>query len=91
MATATGRTEMTEASAAPGGEEKALTEQINETVLIRELPVGTRIKVRGGAIAEVTANPQDGGWLFIRYVESPDPAKVGEEDMVFCVDVLNVV
>ena len=49
-------------------------------------------RFRGWLEFEVTANPRDGGWLCIRFVEYPeDPARVGEEDMVFCSDVLSVV
>ena len=48
--------------------------------------------LRNGAIAEVTGNPRDGGWLFIRFVEyADDPSKIGEEDMVFCTDVVAIV
>jgi hypothetical protein len=65
---------------------------INDTVILRDLPVGSKVKLRGGAIAEVTANPQDGAWIFIRYVESPnDPSKVNAEEMAFCTEVIAVV
>ena len=65
---------------------------IDDTVILRDLPVGTRVKLRNGAIAEVTANPQDGAWIFIRVVESPgDPSKADTEDMVFCTEVIAVV
>ncbi len=62
------------------------------TVALQDIPEGAKVRLRNGAIAEVTANPRDGGWLFIRFVEHPeDPSKVGEEDMAFCTDVLGVV
>jgi hypothetical protein len=65
---------------------------VNDTVILRDLPVGTRVKLRNGAIGEVTGNPQDGAWIFLRYVESPkDPDKVGTEDMAFCTEVIAVV
>jgi hypothetical protein len=61
-------------------------------VMLQDLPVGTKVSLRSGAVAEVTANPRDGGWIFVRYVESSkDPSKVGEDDMVFCSDVVAVV
>jgi len=54
----------------------------------RDLPVGARVKLTNGAVAEVTGNPRDGAWLLIRYVEHPqEPSRVGEEDMVFFTDV----
>ena len=65
---------------------------VNDTVALQDLPEGTKVRLRNGAIAEVTANPRDGGWVFIRVVECPeDPSRVGEEDMAFCTDVLAVV
>ena len=65
---------------------------VNETVSLQNIPEGTKVRLQNGAIAEVTANPRDGGWLFIRFVEhAEDPSRVGEEDMVFCTDVLAVV
>jgi hypothetical protein len=65
---------------------------INDTVILRNLPVGTKVSIRGGAVGEVTANPEDGGWVFVKFIESPnDPSKVGEEELVFCTDVLKVV
>ena len=65
---------------------------VNNTVIIRNLPVGQKVKLRDGAIAEVTANPQDGGWIFIKFVESPDdPSLVGTEDMAFATDVVGIV
>jgi hypothetical protein len=65
---------------------------INDTVILRNLPVGTKVGLRGGAVAEVTANPEDGGWIYVKFLESPaDPSKVGEEELVFCTDVVKVV
>ena len=73
-----------------GGKSDDVSE-IDDTVALREIPEGTKVRLRSGAIAEVTANPRDGGWLFIRFVEFPDdPSKVGEEDMAFCADVMAI-
>lgn len=59
---------------------------------LQDIPEGTKVRLANGVTAEVTANPRDGGWLFIRFLEYPeDPTRVGEEDMVFCTDVLAVV
>ena len=64
----------------------------NETVALQDIPEGTKVRLRNGAIAEVTGNPRDGGWLFIRFVEYPDdPSRVGEDDMAFCTDVMAIV
>ena len=63
---------------------------ITDTVVMQDIPVGARVRLRGGGLGEVTANPRDGAWVFVRYLEG-DPARVGTEDMVFCTDVLGVV
>jgi hypothetical protein len=79
--------------AATGNPNRAAGEAppLNIAEVFRDLPVGSRVKMRQGVVAEVTANPNDGGWLFIKYLEHPqDPSKVGQEDMVFCVDVVGV-
>ena len=56
---------------------------------VRGLAVGTRVTLANGADAEIVSNPQDGVWLFARYLSSPDdPALVGEEDMIFAQDVI---
>ena len=65
---------------------------VDDTVALQDIPEGAKVRLRNGAIAEVTANPRDGGWIFIRFVECPeDPSKVGEDDMAFCTDVVAVV
>jgi hypothetical protein len=64
----------------------------NAALIYRDLPVGARVQRKDGAILEVTGNPHDGAWLLVRVVEDPnDPARVGEEDMVFFTDVEAVV
>ena len=63
-----------------------------DTVALQDVPEGAKVMLRNGPIAEVTGNPRDGGWLFIRLVEyADDPSKIGEEDMVFCTDVVAIV
>jgi biphenyl 2,3-dioxygenase subunit beta len=64
---------------------------IDDTIILRELPVGAKVKLRNGAIGEVTANPADGAWVFLRYLESPDPAQVGTEGNAFATEVVGVV
>ena len=68
-----------------------ITSAPNDAVMIRGVPVGARVKLRDGSIAEVTANPDDGGWLFVHIIESEaNPSKVGTDDMAFCVDVVGI-
>jgi hypothetical protein len=64
---------------------------INDAVMIQNLEDGTRVRLRGGGTAEVTANPRDGQWVYVRFLEYPrDPSRVGEEDLVFCTDVVGL-
>lgn len=53
---------------------------------------GAKVKLRDGEIAEVVDNPRDGMWILLRYLDAPDdPARIGEEELVFWADVLGVV
>lgn len=80
--------------AAPGstsgpGSEDNPSRAVNDSILIRELPAGAMITLRDGATAAVVANPQDGGWLFVKIITcAGDPDRVGTEEMVFCTDVV---
>jgi hypothetical protein len=65
---------------------------VNNTVILTNLKEGQKIKLRDGSVAEVTANPRDGGWVFIKYLESPDdPDLEGTEEMAFATDVVGIV
>ena len=58
---------------------------------VRELAVGTRVVLGSGAEVEIVANPGDGVWLFGRYLASDcEPGLVGEEEMIFAQDVVEV-
>jgi hypothetical protein len=64
---------------------------MSDPINIRTLALGTRIVLADGALAEIVSNPADGVWLLARYLESPrDPALVGQEDMIFAQDVVEV-
>jgi hypothetical protein len=64
-----------------------MTEPIN----IRLVGPGSRIVLDDGAIAEVVSNPLDGVWVFARFLSSPgDPARVGNEEMVFAQDIIEI-
>ena len=65
---------------------------VNNTVILTNLPVGQRVKLRDGSVAEVVANPRDGGWIRARCVVPADgAAPAGTEEMVFATDVVGVV
>ena len=60
-------------------------------VNVRDLAVGTRVVLGSGAEVEIVSIPRDGVWLFARYLtEGDDPAMVGEEEMIFAQDVVEV-
>jgi hypothetical protein len=63
---------------------------MSDPVNIRKIAVGTRVKLATGAEAEVVSNPQDGVWLFARYISADDPSMVGKEEMIFAQDVVSV-
>lgn len=64
---------------------------MSDPINIRALTPGMRVALADGAVAEIVSNPADGVWLFARYVEAPgDPALVGQEDMIFAQDVVEV-
>ena len=64
---------------------------MSDPINIRDLAVGTRVMLGSGAEVEIVSNPKDGVWLFARYLSSADdPAMVGEEEMVFAQDVVEV-
>jgi hypothetical protein len=64
---------------------------MSDPINIRALAVGTRVILGTGAEVEVVSNPQDGVWLFARYLSSADdPAMIGHEDMIFAQDVVEV-
>jgi hypothetical protein len=64
---------------------------MSDPINIRSLAVGTRVMLGSGAEVEIVSNPEDGVWLFGRYLSSADdPAMVGQEDMIFAQDVVEV-
>ena len=64
---------------------------MSDPINVRTLSPGTSIVLADGAVAEIVSNPADGVWLFARYVEAPrDPALIGQEEMIFAQDVVEV-
>ena len=64
---------------------------MSDPVNVRDLAVGTRVVLGSGAEVEIVSNPRDGVWLFARYLSSADdPAMVGQEEMIFAQDVVEV-
>jgi hypothetical protein len=63
---------------------------MSEPINIRLLGPGTRVVLDDGATAEIVSNPLDGVWLFARYLTSPDSGKVGNEEMIFAQDIVEI-
>jgi hypothetical protein len=64
---------------------------MSDPVNVRALGVGTRVVLASGAEVEIVSNPGDGVWVFGRYVSAGDDAgSVGEEEMIFAQDVVEV-
>ncbi len=64
---------------------------MSSVINLRLLEPGTKIGLSDGATAKVVSNPQDGVWVFARYLSSPeDPSQVGTEDMVFAQDIVEI-
>jgi hypothetical protein len=56
--------------------------------LLREAPIGTKLLLKDKSIVEIIGNPGDGGWVQVRYLESPSGSSaVGEEEWLFYTDV----
>ena len=45
---------MAEGNQSPRAEDEM---NVNDTVILRDLPVGAKVKLRSGAIGEITGNP----------------------------------
>ena len=58
---------------------------------LRQLEPGMIVSLTNGATAKVVSNPQDGTWIFARYLTYPeDPSQEGVEEMVFAQDIVSV-
>lgn len=64
---------------------------MSEVVNLRHLLPGMKLGLANGATVEVTSNPGDGVWVFVRYLSSPhNPSQVNAEDMVFAQEIVEV-
>lgn len=58
-------------------------------IMLQNLPLGAKVKLRHNVTAEVTGNPKDGSWIFVKYLSHPeDPAQEGQEGLAFADEVL---
>ena len=64
---------------------------MSEVVNVRLLKAGDKLKISHDATVVVVSNPQDGVWIFARYLTSPEePSLQGTEDMIFAQDIVEV-
>ena len=64
---------------------------MSEVVNLRQLEPGMILSLTNGATAKVVSNPQDGTWIFGRYLTYPDdPSQEGVEEMLFAQDIVSV-
>ena len=61
---------------------KGLPRTVGAEIMLQDLPLGTRLVLRGGAEVEVVENPRDGQWVFVRPVGSDE-----EAELVFAAEV----
>ena len=65
---------------------------MSEVINLRHLEPGMKLSLTNGATLEVVNNPQDGIWIFGRYLSFPeDPSQEGVEEMVFAQDIAEVI
>ncbi len=60
-------------------------------IMLQNLAIGTKLRLRNDATGEVVGNPKDGSWIFLKYETSPDASEVGTEGLVFADEVVEIV
>ena len=61
----------------------------SKPVMLQDLSVGAKVRLRKNVLAEVTGNPKDGSWIFVKYLTHPeDPTQEGTEGLAFADEVL---
>ena len=59
---------------------------------IWDLKLGEQITLDSGAVAEVLAPTEDGEWILVKYIESPEsPDLVGTEDLCSTEEIISLV
>ena len=60
-------------------------------VMLQELDSGTKLRLKSGATVEVTDNPRDGSWVYVRYLNPPPAPGADADELVFAEDVVDIV
>ena len=62
-----------------------------DVVNLITLAAGSKVATTAGATVEIVDNPKDGVWVFGKYLVCPEaPSLVGNEDMFFAQDIVEV-
>lgn len=57
-------------------------------IMLQDLALGTRLRLKSGAEVELVDNPRDGQWIFVRPVDAPSDQ---DTDLIFAFDVAELV
>lgn len=57
---------------------------------VLDIQVGQRLLLQGGISAEVVENMEDGMWLQVKYLESPNADDVGSVELCHAQDILKI-
>ena len=64
---------------------------MSEVINIRLIEPGSKVRLADGSTGEVVTNFQDGVWISVNYLSSPnDPSLEGTEEMVFAQDIVEL-
>ena len=64
---------------------------MSEVINIRLIQPGSKVRLADGSTGEVITNFQDGVWISVTYLTSPnDPSLEGTEEMVFAQDIVEL-
>jgi hypothetical protein len=61
---------------------KGIRRTMGAEIMLQDLPVGTHIILKGGSEVEITENPRDGQWVFVKPAGTDDDA-----ELIFAADV----
>ena len=58
---------------------------------VLDLEPGDKVRLKDDAVAEVVANPKDGVWIELRYLNVPqNPSQEGIEELVFAENLIEL-
>ena len=83
---------MTQQEQPQGPSQPRPRDETNLSFNLRDLEPGTKLLTTANSKVEVVANPKDGIWVLVRFLEHlEDPSKEGTEELLWVDDVLELV